>query len=152
MCSASKLITCSTQIRPEALVDHVDFFARYRRARRYSRIIVASCMVLGFCLAIWAPNPRQIYSIFVWLGGWFIYSMLMGTWGSVSCPTCGKSTTEKSIKAFCPVCGAENLKAKIFSLGRCPSCHPSPVSTRGPRNYLIHFCTHCGAHLDDTGV
>ena len=65
------------------------------------------------------------------------------------CPACGKSAD--AFDQFCPVCGVEALHRYQVTAAKCEGCGRTLGHYRY-RNYKIHFCTHCGALLDRSGV
>jgi predicted RNA-binding Zn-ribbon protein involved in translation (DUF1610 family) len=59
--------------------------------------------------------------------------------------------TRDYIGQFCPECGASALKEGWLG-EKCTACGKSLTRGRNGRHYKIHYCTWCGAHVDDKGV
>lgn len=97
--------------------------------------------IAGFAMCIAAPLIGSL----VWLP-------------KLICPGCQKRLDQNpgflgraGIGDFCPECGAAAVKRGWF-YPKCMSCGKALSRGRNGRNFKIHYCTWCGAHVDDKGL
>lgn len=121
---------------------------RYRSRIRLCLTLFACAVVMtaaaAFGPASWT-KPLGIPGttlVFVALVAFFTKPRLL-------CPCCGKST--EGFDRFCPVCGADGLRRYQITAAKCDHCGRT-LGHYKYRNYLIRFCTYCGALLDRRGV
>jgi hypothetical protein len=67
------------------------------------------------------------------------------------CPGCEKYP-DRPFGQYCPECGSRALQPEtVFHSALCYSC--GHAMRRGKtKGYTIHYCTHCGLHLDEDGL
>jgi rRNA maturation endonuclease Nob1 len=75
----------------------------------------------------------------------------------LTCPACKLDANCEPVR-FCPECGASDLQKKgqdkyFLAWPRCRGCGKAlRIGKGGRRQYRIHFCTRCGAYLDEEGI
>jgi len=71
----------------------------------------------------------------------------------LNCPVCRKKADSK-LERFCPECGHATITEpkEFWSWPKCRTCGKQLIQAKGTTRYLICFCTHCSAHLDDKGL
>ena len=128
-----------------------DFRAQADRYRRRTRLFlkIVACAVILVGAALLVPDKWS-----VWLGGPGVALVFVGlivyfTTPGLRCPDCEKSAED--FDRFCPVCGTDGLQRYQVTAAKCDACHRT-LGHYKARNYLIHFCTHCGEQLDVRGV
>jgi hypothetical protein len=97
-----------------------------------------------------------------WTIGAFLICWLSGaaalTQRELECPACHGNILSRQLGAFCPECGAANLRpGSRFACPHCDACGKTlqrgKTLARGKtRRYRIHACTHCGLMLDGKGL
>jgi hypothetical protein len=132
--------SCEEEFRPQA--------ERYRRRIRLFFFLFAGAVLMtaaaAFGPARWA-RPVGLPGI----------ALMVAALGAILrrprllCPGCAKPA--ESFDRFCPACGADGLRRYQFTAAKCDHCGPTLGHSKY-RNYVIRFCTWCGALLDRRGV
>lgn len=124
------------------------------RYRRFDSIYVGLRVVatVSILLALVVPHPLKS-----WMIGVVILCLVLTPLGwlltpSLRCPACMGDTAQRSFGRHCPECGGCLRHRGSLQGPECSSCGKGYWSARKGRGYLIHYCTHCGAGLDDQGV
>lgn len=121
---------------------------RYRQRIRLFVKLFAAAMILSAAALL----VRDQWSIWLGVPGValaFVALIVYFTQPGLRCPACGKSA--ENFDRFCPVCGSDGLQRYQVTAAKCGTCHRT-LGHYKTRNYLIHFCTHCGTPLDARGV
>jgi hypothetical protein len=124
-------------------------------AHRYRRRLAGFVYLLGAGMALaflsmfisppfdkWVGVPG-VFCVFLSLAVFF-------TLPALTCPVCQKRV-DSGFGQYCPTCGSPKLNISRLWGTRCEACG-KVLGSYKYRNYSIHYCTHCGTHVDSHGV
>lgn len=157
--------------RPSGISAHRDWrvpfathYAAYRRKVRRRIIAVIAVGAIYALLVILhlvaAPRgiPRSHTASVLWEVSFIpmlVACALVIFFPRLYCPRCD-GNLQRRWKNYCSECGSGKVHQPPFIgwrlLPRCDACGREPVHPRGGRQYVIRFCTHCGAYVHETGV
>ncbi len=143
---------------PEAMSEQKDLREEFKpTAEEYRRIsaILKWPIYIGFAFwALFFVPKLKVYAFpgfaFCLVGALIISLFWLP---KLICPGCGGNMDQQYQKlgTFCPECGEATVK-KGWLLPKCTACGKSLARGRGGRNFKIHYCTWCGARVDNEGV
>ena len=133
----------------------LESFAVVGRRYRLLKLIMLVCVV-AFMLTCWfctgAPSRSSAHAnlaLFLWLIG---FSAGIAAKFCLKCTECGSDLTEAK-GTHCPGCGTRSLSADGWPRPRwCATCGLRLLYGKGGRKFKVHYCSDCGAHLDERGV
>jgi hypothetical protein len=134
----------------EPLNDQRQAFKPILAAYRRNVKIFFLCFFAGLLTVFTACALRMRQSRL--LGGFFLLCAVVGfitrlRCPRLICPACSADTCSH-IDHYCPECGSSHLTDRSIIFGtRCSGCGKQLKNG----SYTIHFCTNCGAYLDEKG-
>lgn len=125
--------------------------------RYHKRASIAHSFLWGFivcwCLGVfWAHHQsKSAYTALLYAGASCFLLAISFAPRLPTCPACKRRST-RPFGAFCPECGSRSLQPETALL--CSQCRSCGCDLRRgkSRRYKVHYCTHCGLHLDDNGL
>jgi len=124
---------------------------RYRGLCFVARVCVGAFMltcVIGVAARIISPALTHV-ALVLWLAG---VSAMIAANVCLKCTGCGGHLASRK-GAHCPGCGSRLLSEPGWLDPRqCLACGLELRFGRGGRSFTVHYCGHCGAHLDERGV
>jgi hypothetical protein len=151
---ATAAVDHSAYTTTERLQHRETFRSVLAKQRRYGHLvgvpffIVWSVLVLGpFVLRDAQDWFHRAMPIWFALGvGLFLFGP------KLRCPACTKQV-DRGFGRFCPECGAPALQQREwYQPAKCATCGREMMKGKGPPQYIIRACTHCGIVLDDVGA
>jgi len=127
------------------------------KLRRYIFIIIIAPLSLSFMISMLFLHDKVCECItgIATITAAFIFELFMPT---LFCPGCNEHL-DKRLGVCCPECGTANIKSEYWSWKRfchlppqCSNCKKKLIKGIRSRRYVICYCTHCGAHVDDQGM
>ncbi|NBV20755.1 MAG: hypothetical protein EBS05_01995 [Proteobacteria bacterium] len=131
--------------------------SKYRHYKwQYAKAVVAGLIFAGvtFCVGRWLPEPfyTPVFAVLlVLLAGPHLYYLIC--FPVLQCPACLQTLDLDKAEDFCPECGGnQGWSTHWFSQGkRCNACGTT-LQDGEERSWSVHYCTHCGVHLDVDGL
>jgi hypothetical protein len=151
--------------RAAAAVDHSAYTATERlrhretfrsvlaKQRRYARFVGVPFFIVWGVLVL---GPSVLRDAKSWFNGatliWFGVGVGLFLFGpKLRCPACTEHV-DRGFGRFCPECGAPALQHRDwYQPPKCAACGREMMKGKGPPQYIIRACTHCGIVLDDVG-
>jgi len=93
--------------------------------------------------------------------GYIAFAIYAARSPQLMCPGCSRNVDIARLEGYCPQCGApESIPRRNVltppwnkNYPKCSKCETKFNAGRaGKRIYRVHFCTHCGAFIDEHGV
>jgi hypothetical protein len=132
--------SCEEDFRPQA--------ERYRRRIRLFLALIGFAVLMTAAAAFGPASWTKPFGI-PGTALMFVALVTIFTRPRLLCPCCRKAA--ESFDRFCPICGAEGLRRYQITVAKCDECGRT-LGQYKYRNYVIRFCTYCGALLDRRGV
>lgn len=140
---------------PKAMSSSLESFAPVaQRYRRHAKIAMSGVAVFMTAAAAGLLVSKGFMPVLAIAGliGWLIAFTAVVTSPALQCTECAGQIT-RATGSHCPVCGSQPLsKGSWLHVRACSGCGQAMRYGKGGRRFKICYCTHCGAHLDRTGL